>query len=67
MGVMQRYDVVILGAGLVGLTLGIALSRHGIRTAIIDPAEPPRQIAPGFDGRVPAISSTRASQRSAGD
>lgn len=58
MGVMQRYDVVILGAGLVGLTLGIALSRHGIRTAIVDPAESTSQTAAGFDGRVSAISST---------
>ncbi|MEA3388013.1 MAG: UbiH/UbiF/VisC/COQ6 family ubiquinone biosynthesis hydroxylase [Pseudomonadota bacterium] len=62
---MQRYDVVILGAGLVGLTLGIALSRHGVRTAVIDPAEPLSQTAPGFDGRVSAISSTSYAMLSA--
>ncbi len=65
MGGMQRYDVVILGAGLVGLTLGIALSRHGVRTAVIDPAEPLSQTAPGFDGRVSAISSTSYAMLSA--
>jgi len=55
---MQRFDVVILGAGLVGLTLGIALNRHGVRCAVIDPADPATSLAAGFDGRVSAISST---------
>ena len=55
---MQRFDVVILGGGLVGLTLGIALSGHGVRCAVIDPADPVETSAVGFDGRVSAISST---------
>ena len=55
---MQRFDVVILGGGLVGLTLGIALSGHGVRCAVIDPADPVETTASGFDGRVSAISST---------
>lgn len=55
---MQRFDVVILGGGLVGLTLGIALSRHGVQCAVIDPADPVQATAAGFDGRVSAISST---------
>lgn len=55
---MQRFDVVILGGGLVGLTLGIALSRHGVQCAVIDPADPAQATAAGFDGRVSAISST---------
>lgn len=54
---MQRFDVIILGGGLVGLTLGIALGRHGVTSAVIDPAEPATTMAPGFDGRVSAISS----------
>lgn len=53
----QRFDVIILGGGLVGLTLGIGLSRHGISSAVIDPADPDATLAPGFDGRVSAISS----------
>lgn len=55
---MQRFDVIILGGGLVGLTLGIALSRHGVSCAVIDPATPAQTNAAGFDGRVSAISST---------
>lgn len=54
---MQRFDVIILGGGLVGLTLGIALSRHGVQTAVIDPANADAAIAPGFDGRISAIAS----------
>jgi len=55
---MQRFDVVISGGGLVGLTLAIALSGHGVRCAVIDPADPVTTSAVGFDGRVSAISST---------
>jgi 2-octaprenyl-6-methoxyphenol hydroxylase len=54
---MQRFDVIILGGGLVGLTLAIALNRHGVTTAVIDPAERTRHQSPGFDGRTSAISS----------
>lgn len=53
----HRFDVIILGGGLVGLTLGIGLSRHGVRCAVIDPADPDATLAPQFDGRVSAISS----------
>jgi len=62
---MQRFDVVILGGGLVGLTLGIALSSHGVRCAVIDPADPVETTAAGFDGRVSAISSTSHAMLSA--
>lgn len=62
---MQRFDVVISGGGLVGLTLGIALSGHGVRCAVIDPADPVDTTAAGFDGRVSAISSTSHAMLSA--
>jgi 2-octaprenyl-6-methoxyphenol hydroxylase len=54
---MERFDVIILGGGLVGLTLGISLGHHGVRCAVIDPAEPATTLAADFDGRVSAIAS----------
>ncbi|WP_129793486.1 UbiH/UbiF/VisC/COQ6 family ubiquinone biosynthesis hydroxylase [Sphingosinicella sp. CPCC 101087] len=55
---MERADVIILGGGLVGQTLAIALDRHGLSSIIIDPAEPEAHLAPTHDGRVTAISSS---------
>ncbi len=55
---MERADVLILGGGLVGLTLAIALGRHGLAATVIDPAEPEKQVAPSYDGRATAISSS---------
>lgn len=54
---MQSFDVIISGGGLVGLTLAIALGRHGVTSAVIDPADPAATLAPGFDGRVSAVAS----------
>lgn len=54
---MERQDVIILGGGLVGLTLGIALAKHGIRAAVVDPADPAKILAAGFDGRASAVGS----------
>ncbi|HEY0114194.1 MAG TPA: FAD-dependent monooxygenase [Allosphingosinicella sp.] len=54
---MERADVLILGGGLVGLSLAIALERHGVTSIVVDPVEPAAQIAPEFDGRATAVSS----------
>ncbi|WCT73305.1 FAD-dependent oxidoreductase [Sphingomonas naphthae] len=54
---MDRSDILILGGGLVGLTLAIALDRHGISTIVVDPADPATVLGQGFDGRASAISS----------
>jgi 2-octaprenyl-6-methoxyphenol hydroxylase len=55
---MERADVIILGGGLVGLTLAIALDRHGLSSIVIDPADPPSQLAPQYDGRATAVASS---------
>ena len=55
---MERADVIILGGGLVGLTLAIALDRHGLSTLVVDPADPQKQIAPSYDGRATAVASS---------
>src|SRR5579884_2793720 len=54
---MERTDVIILGGGLIGLTLAIALDRHGLSSVVIDPADPETVAAPAFDGRATAVSS----------
>jgi len=55
---MRRSDVIILGGGLVGLSLAIALGRHGLAVAVVDPARPETQLAPAYDGRATAVSSS---------
>jgi 2-octaprenyl-6-methoxyphenol hydroxylase len=54
---MERADVIILGGGLVGLTLAVALDRHGLSSLVVDPADPQRTLAPAFDGRATAVAS----------
>ncbi|MCW6535144.1 FAD-dependent monooxygenase [Sphingomonas lycopersici] len=54
---MDHADVLILGGGLVGATLAIALDRHGLKTIVVDPADATVTTAIGFDGRASAIAS----------
>ena len=54
---MDSSDVIILGGGLVGLTLAIALEKHGLTSAVVDPLDPDKALAAGFDGRASAIAS----------
>jgi len=50
-------DVIILGGGLVGLTLAVALDAHGLSSIVVDTAEPADVLAKGFDGRTSAVAS----------
>ncbi|WP_093666626.1 UbiH/UbiF/VisC/COQ6 family ubiquinone biosynthesis hydroxylase [Sphingomonas gellani] len=50
-------DVIILGGGLVGATLAVGLSAHGLSATVVDPADPAITLAPGFDGRASAVAS----------
>jgi 2-octaprenyl-6-methoxyphenol hydroxylase len=54
---MERVDVIILGGGLVGQTLALALDAYGLTSAIVDPMDPATALAAGFDGRASAIAS----------
>jgi 2-octaprenyl-6-methoxyphenol hydroxylase len=54
---MTTNDVIILGGGLVGATLALALDAHGLSATVIDPADPAVTLAPGFDGRASAVAS----------
>jgi 2-octaprenyl-6-methoxyphenol hydroxylase len=49
-------DVIVVGGGMVGVSLAIALGRAGIRVAIIEKFPQSDQLEPAFDGRVSAIA-----------
>ena len=53
----ERRDLVILGGGLVGMTLALAAARQGITSHVIDKATPEELTAEGTDGRASAIST----------
>ena len=50
-------DLLILGGGMIGLTLAKAVAGVGIRTVLLDRGDLSRQAEPVFDGRVSAIAS----------
>lgn len=52
-----RRDLLILGGGLVGMTLALAAARHGLTSHVVDRADPAELTAEGFDGRASAIST----------
>ncbi len=55
---IQHADILIIGGGLNGLAQALSLAVHGVTSHVIDRADPAAMTAPGFDGRVSAISSS---------
>lgn len=53
---METADVIILGGGLVGSALAVALDAHGLSAIVVDIADPEVILAAGFDGRASAIA-----------
>jgi 2-octaprenyl-6-methoxyphenol hydroxylase len=53
----ERRDLVILGGGLVGMTLALAAARSGLTSHVVDKADPDDLTAQGADGRATAIST----------
>ncbi|MFA9200124.1 MAG: UbiH/UbiF/VisC/COQ6 family ubiquinone biosynthesis hydroxylase [Cypionkella sp.] len=53
----DNRDLVILGGGLVGMTLALAAASKGISSHVVDRADPAELTAEGFDGRASAIST----------
>jgi 2-octaprenyl-6-methoxyphenol hydroxylase len=60
MTIADRFDIIIAGAGLVGLTHAIALEKHGLRVCVVDPLDISKTYEAGFDGRHAAIASASA-------
>jgi len=52
-----RCDVIVVGAGMIGATLGIALASAGVRVTIIDRLTVDTMTAGPYDGRTTAIAS----------
>jgi 2-octaprenyl-6-methoxyphenol hydroxylase len=52
----ERAEVLIVGGGLVGLTLGCALGGAGLRVVVVDRDDPATMLAEAFDGRASALA-----------
>jgi 2-octaprenyl-6-methoxyphenol hydroxylase len=57
---IARFDCILVGGGLVGQTLAVALAAHELSVAVVERADPDAHLAPGFDGRASAIASASA-------
>ena len=53
----DKRDLLILGGGLVGMTLALAAAKKGLSSHLVDRADPASLTADGFDGRASAIST----------
>ena len=51
-------DILIIGGGLVGGTLGCALAKHGLKTVVVDVEEMTDMLDVAFDGRCSAIAQS---------
>jgi 2-octaprenyl-6-methoxyphenol hydroxylase len=52
----DKFEVVVAGGGMVGLTLALALARAGVATAVVDGLDPALVVDAKFDGRVSSFS-----------
>jgi 2-octaprenyl-6-methoxyphenol hydroxylase len=50
-------EILISGGGLIGMTLALALAKHGLSSIVVDPLAPSATLTPEWDGRASAIAS----------
>jgi 2-octaprenyl-6-methoxyphenol hydroxylase len=53
----DKRDLLIIGGGMVGMTLALAAARKGISSHVVDKADPAELTAEHFDARASAIST----------
>jgi 2-octaprenyl-6-methoxyphenol hydroxylase len=53
----ETHDLLILGGGLVGMTLALAAARSGLTSHVVERGDPSELTAEGADGRASAIST----------
>lgn len=51
-----KFEVVVAGGGMVGLTLGLALAKAGVEVAVVDGLDPALALDAKFDGRVSSFA-----------
>src|SRR5260370_23721042 len=52
----DTHELVVVGGGLVGLSVGIATAKAGLDTLVVDREDPAVTLAESFDGRASAIA-----------
>ncbi|GGI71930.1 2-octaprenyl-6-methoxyphenyl hydroxylase [Polymorphobacter multimanifer] len=60
MNASNTADVLIIGGGLIGSTIALALARHEVSSIVIDTADLQTTLTAAFDGRASAIASASA-------
>src|SRR5690349_2682835 len=55
-GMADDAELVIAGAGLTGMLLGVACAGAGLEVALVDPQDPATMLGEGFDGRTSALA-----------
>ena len=55
-----RADVLIVGGGLVGLTLAVSAAQSGFEVVLVDRDTPDTSTSPQFDGRVSSVAAGSA-------
>ena len=53
---INKTDLIIIGGGMVGLSLAIAVAQSGVEVTVVEKDDLDLQLKPEFDGRVSAIS-----------